>query len=396
MKIRNYLVNTMLALVSLLLAIGLSLAVVEIYLRGKFGSGEAHGLRDVVVFNEERGWELKPGTYRYFDPGTMTLSSIAINSLGMRGREVQLKPAPERERVTLIGDSFMFAAALEEKDTVSERVQMALGDRYEVVNLSVPGYGTGQEILFLQHLRSRGFEPGSRVILAFFTNDIQDNLGLDYGTLARQSHKPVITVGPDGKLAIEKPPKPDDSKNDGKSRIEPVKNRYLFDDFLKNRVELVAARFPALVEMLSAITGRVSLPRDPGIITGWYTEGWEARWENTSQLIEYMAKTVKARTGPDFSIVFIPSPFQVEPVFREIVASNAAHDPKYKMFLEEMDRPQRLLMQLCAKHKIRCVDPTEKLREASKKQPTYFLHEGHLNAYGISVIYDVFVGLAQH
>ncbi len=392
MKINNYLANTLMVLISILLTVALALSAIEIYLRSQFGIGETHNLQDMVVFHEERGWELKPGNYRHFDPGAMTLSSVTINSLGMRGKAVQPKASPERERVTLVGDSFMFAMALDEGDTVADRVQTALGNHYEIVNLGVPGYGTGQEILFLQDLRNKGYDRGSHVILAFFTNDIQDNLGLDYGTLTRQTHKPAFSVGSDGRLVIEKPIKPIGPKNS----IVPERHRYLFDDFLKNRTELIAARFPFLVKMLGVVTGGISLPRDPGIITGWYTEGWEARWQVTSRLIEYMANTVRTQAGSEFDIVFIPSPFQVEPVFKEIVASNALHNPTFKMFLEDIDRPQRLLMGLCEKRKIRCVDATDKLRAASRKQPTYFLHEGHLNAYGVSVIYDVFEELVRH
>jgi hypothetical protein len=392
MKINNYLANTLMVLISILLTVALALSAIEIYLRSQFGIGETHNLQDMVVFHEERGWELKPGNYRHFDPGAMTLSSITINSLGMRGKAVQPKASPERERVTLVGDSFMFAMALDEGGTVADRVQTALGGHYEIVNLGVPGYGTGQEILFLQDLRNKGYDRGSRVILVFFTNDIQDNLGLDYGTLTRQTHKPAFSVGSDGRLVVEKPIKPIGPKNS----IEPERNRYLFDDFLKNRTELIAARFPFLVKMLGVVTGGISLPRDPGIITGWYTEGWEARWQVTSRLIEYMANTVRTQAGSEFDIVFIPSPFQVEPVFKEIVASNALHNPTFKMFLEDIDRPQRMLMELCEKRKIRCVDATDKLRAASRKQPTYFLHEGHLNAYGVSVIYDVFEELVRH
>lgn len=392
MKINNYLANTLLVLISILLAVALALTAVEVYLRGIFGAGEVQDFRDMVVFHEERGWELKPGNYRYFDPGAMALSSITVNSFGLRGKEITAKADPDRERVSLIGDSFMFAAALNEGDTLADRIQSALGNHYEIVNLSAPGYGTGQEILLLRDLRKKGFDPGSGVILAFFTNDIHDNLGLDYGSLSRQAWRPAISIGPDGKLLIDKPSKSIKRANN----VGLKKNRYLFDDFLKNRAELIAARFPHLVKMLGAVTGGVSLPRDPGIITGWYTDGWEARWQVASRLIEHMADTVRMQAGLDFKIVFIPSPFQVEPVFKEIVASKAPHDPNYKMFLEDMDRPQRLLMKLCEKHKIHCVDVTDKLRTASRNEPVYFLREGHLNAYGVSVIYDVFEDLIRH
>lgn len=392
MKINNFWTNTVLVLISVSLTVVFALFAIEVYLRIQFGIESKHDLTDMVVFHEERGWKLKSGNYRNFEPGAMTLSNIAINSLGVRGKEVPPKADPGRERVTLVGDSFMFAAALDARDAIADRVQTAVGDQYEIVNLAIPGYGTGQEILFLQDLQKNGYDWGSRVILVFFTNDIQDNLGLDYGTLSRLSYRPAISVGADGSLVIDRPMKPDTPKNASVAE----ENKYLFDDFLMNRARLVAARFPIFVKILGSVTGRVSLPRDPGIITGWYADGWEARWKVTSDLINYMNNMVRTEVGREFDIVFIPSPFQVENVFNEIVESNASHNKIYRTFLDDIDRPQRMLMNLCKEKKIRCIDVTDKLRMASKNQPTYFLQEGHLNAYGVSVIYDVFDALIRN
>lgn len=391
MIIKNYVANILLALLSTLVTLALIFFAIEIYLRTQFSGGETHELHDMMLFHEERGWELKPGHFRHFTPGAMTLTNIAINKLGMRGPEVQVKASPERKRVTLVGDSFLFAASLNEADTLTGRVQMGLGNDYEIVNLGVPGYGTGQEILSLLEQRKKGYDWGSRVILVFFMNDIQDNLGLDYATLARLPHRPAIRVGSDGNLVIEKPIKPIGRENSAK----PTGSQYLFYPFLRNRAELLAARFPFLVKTFGEVTGASVLPRDPGIIKGWYTEGWEARWQVTSRLIEYMADMVRTQNGSDFDVVFIPSPFQVEPVFKEVVASYASQHSSYEMFLVDIDRPQRVLMKHCEESKIHCVDVTDRLRMASREQPTYFLREGHLNIHGVRAISDVFVELIR-
>ena len=204
---------------------------------------------------------------------------------------------------------------------------------------------------------------------------------------------PAISVGLDGRLVIEKPTMSIARKDGNK----PDKNRYLFVDFLKNRAELIAARFPFLIRMSRrVVTGGILLPRNPGIVSGWYTAGWEERWQVTSHLIEYMADMVRNQAGLEFDVVFIPSPFQVEPVFKQLVADYAVDNPTYKTFLEDMDRPQRMLMALCEERKIQCVDATETLRAASRTHPTYFLHEGHLNAYGTGVLSDLFEQLIRH
>ena len=143
MKINNWLASALLVLISVLLTAAMALFAIEMSVRGgTFSTSKTDSLRDMVAFHEERGWELKPGNYRLYDPSALTLSSITINSLGMRGKAVQLEASPKRKRVTLVGDSFMFASALDEADTVAYRVQNALGNDYEIVNLKSAGYGT--------------------------------------------------------------------------------------------------------------------------------------------------------------------------------------------------------------------------------------------------------------
>lgn len=390
-RLANFLINASLTIVSIALTAALVLAGVELYLRSKFGSEPTSTLRDMVQFHDERGWELKPGRYRHFDAGAMTASNVAINELGLRGEHAPLQASPARERVTLVGDSMMFALALDDSETIPARLQATAGERYEIVNVSAPGFGTGQQILLLEHLRAKGYDWGSRVILAFFTNDIQDNLGLDYSTLARQTHRPAFSVADGEKLAIQPPVKPA-VRAEASGQPE---NRYLFDDFIASQAELLVARFPILLTVAGAVTGGVKLPREPGIISGWYSPGWEDRWRVTSDLIEYLAATVAARPGARLEIVYIPSPVQVEPAFKQIIAGHAPADRNYASFLQDIDRPQRVLLELCGRKHLRCVDPTERLRAASEQGPTYFLREGHLNPHGVDVVTQAFKELLQ-
>lgn len=390
-RLGNFLLNVSLTVVSISLTIALILTGVELYLRSKFGSEPTSSLRDMVQFHDERGWELRPGRYRHFDARAMTASNVAINELGLRGQQLALQTSPARERVTIVGDSMMFALALDDNETIAARLQAAAGDRYETVNVSAPGFGTGQQILLLEHLRGKGYDWGSRVILAFFTNDIQDNLGLDYSTLARQAYRPSITVANDGRLAIQRPVKPAEH---GEANGSP-ENRYLFDDFVAGQAELLVAKFPIVLKVIGAITGGVTLPREPGIISGWYSSGWEDRWRVTSDLIEYLAAMVSARPGSRFDIVYIPSPVQVEPAFKQIIGGRAAADRQYATFLQDIDRPQRMLLELCGRKQLRCVDPTERLRAASEQGPIYFLREGHLNPRGVDVVTQAFKELLE-
>lgn len=375
------LINASISVISLVIAAALALLTIELYLRSKFGSGTTDQLRDMVRFQAERGWEMKPGHYRHFDASAMTMTRVSINRLGLRGAEPTLTTGPARRRVTLVGDSMMFALALNEEETIAGRLQAMTGSRRETVNVSAPGYGTGQQILLLRELREKGYDWGSQLVLAFFSNDLQDNMGLAYSSLARQSHRPVVSVGSDGALTIQRPTKP----ASGSHLVRAGPNTYLFDDFLVSQAELLVARFPAVLTAAGALIGGVPLPREPGIVSGWYSPGWEARWTATSELIIYLADMTQ-REGTALSIVYIPSPIQIEPALKEMIAAHATDDENYASFVREMDRPQRLLMQLCAERRLRCIDPTERLRAASERKPTYFLREGHLNDHGSAVV----------
>ncbi len=377
----NFLINASVSLVSLVVTAALALLTIELYLRSRFGSESTDQLRDMVRFQAERGWEMKPGHYRHFDANAMTMTQVSINPLGLRGAEPTLKTGPTRRRVTLVGDSMVFALALNEEETIAGRLQAMLGARYETVNVSAPGYGTGQQILFLRELREKGYDWGPQVVLAFFSNDLQDNLGLGYSILKRARHKPAVSVGSDGVLTIDRPVMPPG----GSHLVRAGRNEYLFDDFLVSQAELLVARFPAVLTAAGALIGGVPLPRESGVVSGWYSPGWEARWKATSDLIAYLADMTQ-REGSALSIVYIPSPVQVEPALKELIAGRANDDENYATFVREMDRPQRLLMQLCGERRLRCIDPTERLRAASERKPTYFLREGHLNDHGSSVI----------
>jgi hypothetical protein len=63
---------------------------------------------------------------------------ISINSLGFREREIGPKD-PARYRIAVIGDSYTWGQALEERQRFSNLLGEFLGPRYEVLNFGMPG-----------------------------------------------------------------------------------------------------------------------------------------------------------------------------------------------------------------------------------------------------------------
>src|SRR4029077_10465501 len=103
---------------------------------------------------------------------------LRINSLGFRGPD----PVPKRpgvSRVLVLGDSFVSAFNMEEKDTFVSVLESLLRNSHvpdvEVINAGTPGYGTWHEVQSLRDL-SGVVQPDLGVLCVYLGNDLEDNL----------------------------------------------------------------------------------------------------------------------------------------------------------------------------------------------------------------------------
>jgi lysophospholipase L1-like esterase len=127
-----------------------------------------------------------------------------INSKGLRAdRDYPYeKPAGVR-RVVCLGDSFTagYEVDLEECFTrVLERELTAAGRRVEVLNAGVSGFGTAEELLYLERELIK-YSPDV-VVISFYGNDFSDNVRsdlfeLDHGELRsrRERYVPLGALG---------------------------------------------------------------------------------------------------------------------------------------------------------------------------------------------------------
>jgi hypothetical protein len=118
-------------------------------------------------FSPVYGWELRPLARTQVD-GHLT----TINRLGQRGPEHALARTAGRRRVLMLGDSVGFGYGVGDGETLGARLEER---GYEVVNLSVPGYGTDQELLRLE--REAAAWRADVVLVHFCVeNDFVDNV----------------------------------------------------------------------------------------------------------------------------------------------------------------------------------------------------------------------------
>lgn len=377
--VKGFLVNAALVAVSLLFGSALLFAAGEIYMQAKYGALPPGPPVEWHAYDSRRGWTLRPGRYSYFDARALRRVDVVINELGLRNASLSREPEPGAERVIVLGDSFIFGLPLNHAETITGKLQALAGGSFEVVNVSAPGYGTGQEYRLLEDLQARGIRLGSKLVIVFFTNDIQDNLGLYYSTLERNPWQPVFSLDPLGNLQ-QTVPRPFEPRSDGRRGL---RERSMFIPFLRYHFEVAAASHPVILGVLEALGMTPDLPRTPGVIAGWYGPRWQAMWRTTEAVLEHLVRTVRAMPGaPEISIAFVPSPFQVHESFRRLIEAGAARDARYAGFLADPDRPQRTVQTLAGRLGVPFVDLTPELRRAAAHRLMYFPREGHFNAAG--------------
>jgi hypothetical protein len=147
------------------------------------------------LYSETYGWRLRPGTrfewvLKKGDRRVWEHKTASINSEGYRGPVVSAWPPDGRMRVVLIGDSITFGHGVGDDETFA--AALSRDPRVEAVNLGVPGYGSDQELIRLEH-EGLALHPQAVVLNVCVTNDFFDNV-LPYSFLDGRSPKPYFVA----------------------------------------------------------------------------------------------------------------------------------------------------------------------------------------------------------
>ena len=108
---------------------------------------------------------------------------IHINSHGMRDREHGVAKPPGTIRILVLGDSFMEANQVPFEDSLPSlleaNLRARLGHPVEVINASVSGWGTDDEVTYLARYGAR-FQPDLILVAMTLHNDVHDNLAEEF------------------------------------------------------------------------------------------------------------------------------------------------------------------------------------------------------------------------
>jgi hypothetical protein len=121
-----------------------------------------------LVYSEQYGWKLRAGFQGVFHGAFTT-----INAKEFRGRDHPFQKPAGRTRIVMLGDSIAFGHGVRDGETFSALLE-SRNARFDVVNLSVEGYGTDQELLRLEREGLR-YAPDVVILNFCLTNDVVNN-----------------------------------------------------------------------------------------------------------------------------------------------------------------------------------------------------------------------------
>lgn len=173
-------------LVGFLLAFGAAEAIAR--MAGLEARGVTRGDRGLWRYEALRGWGLIPGASGEDNRGGPDRGRVRVNAQGFRGADFARTKGPDTRRILFLGDSFGFGVGVDEPHTVTSRLselvngdaELTSGHHVDVLNLSISGYSTDQEILTFES-DGAPLDPDV-VILLMCDNDFDGNLeGFAYG-----------------------------------------------------------------------------------------------------------------------------------------------------------------------------------------------------------------------
>ncbi len=305
------------------------------------------GVRHVPNY---RGWHTREGRVW-----------IEINSHGWRDRERSVDKPPDTFRIAVLGDSYAeaFQVALDKtfwsvmEDGLAER-RRALGQRVEVLNFGVSGYGTAQELEALRHY-VWAYQPDLILLQFFAANDVCNNSR----RLDGHAGRPYYTL--DGERLVL-----DDSFLQDPERVRFQTSTWIqLKDFIVHHSRVAALIYE------SRHRRAVPIPADgtePGLAMQAFRKpdsaAWKDAWAVTDRLVLEMAREARSH-GAEFVVLMANCGIEVDP-------QDAARGRlEQALGVRDLLYPERRLAALGAAHGFTVVRLAEAMRRSCREHQLY-------------------------
>jgi len=314
------------------------------------------------------------------------VSHVAINSRGLREREIPPEKPAGTYRVLVLGDSFVEGAQVPVEDTITRKLEQRLaaempGRPVQVINAGNAGFGTAQELLFLDN-DGRTYQPDLVILVYFIDNDLPDN-----GYRVARERKLDTTrrpfYVPDGKGGLElrpgAPPEPDRLES-----VRPLLRRSVTYNVIENFTRWQEARDQ---EQAQIGKNRPTYLLDP-------PSEWDEAWWVTEQLLGRVQTSARGM-GAELVVVGAPAYFQLDAdAWRWLVGGDTRERNRY-----EQDAPNRRLAGIAERQGLRFLDLLPATKAAHDAGGAlYYPADGHWtsagHAFAAGQLYDYLAGSA--
>lgn len=289
---------------------------------------------------------------------------IQTNSIGMRDREHPVPKPPGTHRIFVFGDSFMEALQVPFDASFPARLEAglrpAVGASVDIVNLSVSGWGTDDELTYLER-HTAELEPNGILVMMTLHNDVADNALLEFHSLEA------------GKLVarpIEPMPWLQYAIQNVKAFLACRSNLYqlAYQTSMRGRVQAGAKQ---LDHHVAALLRRDASPEI------------DDSWALTLALLDRTAELARER-GAWFAVGMIPLWVQVDDAAWNLMLADHALENT------AMDRsaPQRRVADWATARGVTLIDllpafsARHRARDPQDPELLYLLHDGHWSASG--------------
>jgi hypothetical protein len=304
-------------------------------------------------------------------------SFVKFNTQGLRGPEVSIPKPTGTFRALVLGDSVVEGAQVAEDATMAGRLRTELatltgGRRVETVNAGVAGFGTGQQLLFLER-EGLAYQPDLIVLVFTIANDPADN---------------SLAVAQRWKLAAER--RPFFVLQGGDLELQPFQApppeqwgavRTLLRD---NSVVFTTLELWWIGKTVARAQGSVVPPRDAEheVYLNEVGDDWRSAWEVTDALLARVQATADAADVP-LLLVLSPSEWQV---YDDLWARELGDTSQSRRRFSPA-APNDRLAEIAARRGITLLDlrPTFRAEAAAGGPPVIFRKDGHWTEHGHAV-----------
>jgi hypothetical protein len=358
----------------------------------------------VVPGNYETGVRMiRHPVYGYYHPPNQELwirsdefmTHFRSNAAGQRGGPIALEKAPGTFRILVLGDSFVEATQVNEQDRFVNRLEAlfntsGVATRYEVIDGSCGGWGTGQQLLYLRE-QGLAYQP-DLVLLAFFVgNDVGDNsLELQLDGKAEAATKPYFVERKDGSLELLMPSPP------SQTGFDQVANDLRLHSTAYNFVETGVLQKLGRDDLRAAWRA-VDAPERPRlqgnlVFRERLTDDWRSAWKITELLLGKVRDEATGH-GARFGVVIVPTRGQIsEQAWRGV----AGGDGGRRAGLDRMF-PNEQLQKIAGRLGTPLLDLVAPLRQAqdASQEPLYYERDQHWTAAGHAVAAQAIMGFMR-